>query len=319
MAERGFAAVGLTTRYAGNDSNLRTENCLLDIGSMVTHLRERGYEKIVLVGNSGGASIAPYYQAQAENPSVSNPPGGGPDLTAAALPPVDAVCMLMAHSGRPRLITEWLDPSIYDESRPFDRDPALDIYNTGSTLPFSAEFVERYRSGQTERNHRITRWAQSMLRTIDDSGPAGLNDFPFVVYGTYADPRALDAELDPNDREVGVSLWGPPAATNYFPAALGRYTTARSWLNQWSLEYALGDSLRWLPEVSVPVHIVYGTADNAAHSSHSTDMYAAVTGAPRKITAIEGATHYFSGQPSLLAHACDALATWAKNPSTESD
>ena len=54
------------------------ENCLLDIGSMVAHLRSIGYEKVVLIGNSGGASIVPYYQAQAESPSVTDPPGGGP-------------------------------------------------------------------------------------------------------------------------------------------------------------------------------------------------------------------------------------------------
>ena len=68
IAARGFAGVGLTTRYVGNDTALIMENCLLDIGSMVGHLRELGYEKVVLVGNSGGASIVPYYQAQAEQP-----------------------------------------------------------------------------------------------------------------------------------------------------------------------------------------------------------------------------------------------------------
>ena len=73
------------------------ENCLLDIGSMVAHLRSIGYEKVVLIGNSGGASIVPYYQAQAEAPSVTDPPGGGPDLTQAGLVPADAIGMLNAH------------------------------------------------------------------------------------------------------------------------------------------------------------------------------------------------------------------------------
>ena len=77
LATHGVAAIGLTTRYIGNDSNMRIENCLLDIGAIVTLLRERGYTRIVLVGNSGGAAIAPYYQAQAVAPTVSAPPGGG--------------------------------------------------------------------------------------------------------------------------------------------------------------------------------------------------------------------------------------------------
>jgi pimeloyl-ACP methyl ester carboxylesterase len=319
MAERGFAAVGLTTRYAGNDSNLRIENCLLDIGSMVGHLRERGYERIVLVGNSGGASIAPYYQAQAANPTVTNPPGGGPDLTAANLPEVDAVCMLMAHTGRARLITELLDPAIYDETRPFDRDPALDIYDKRNGPPYSAEFLDAYRAAQVARNRRITSRAEAALRDIEAHGPEGMDDFPFVVYGTYADPRNQDAAIEPSDREVGTSLWGAPAATNHSPSYLARYTTARSWLNQWSIDHSLGDAIRWLPELTVPVHVIYGTADNAAHPAHATDMYAAVTQAQRRLTAIPGATHYFGGQPDLLNQACDALADWINNPRASSE
>ena len=54
LAERGFGAIGLTTRYVGNDTALILENCLLDIGAMVGHLRDRGYGRVVLVGNSGG-------------------------------------------------------------------------------------------------------------------------------------------------------------------------------------------------------------------------------------------------------------------------
>src|SRR5438876_7241215 len=116
LAERGVGAVGLTTRYVGNDTALILENCLLDIGAMVAHLHgQLGYERVVLVGNSGGASIVPYYQAQALEPTVTDPPGGGPDLTSASLPPADAIVMFNAHPARARLCTEWLDPAIVDE------------------------------------------------------------------------------------------------------------------------------------------------------------------------------------------------------------
>ncbi|MEV8546840.1 hypothetical protein [Streptomyces sp. NPDC051572] len=59
LADRGCAGIGFTTRYVGNDTSLILENCLLDMGAMVRHLRDIGYEKVVLVGNSGGASIVP--------------------------------------------------------------------------------------------------------------------------------------------------------------------------------------------------------------------------------------------------------------------
>ena len=124
------------------------ENCLLDIGSMVAHLRSIGYEKVVLIGNSGGASIVPYYQAQAESPSVTDPPGGGPDLTQAGLVPADAIGMLNADPSRALVCAEWLDPAIIDEHQPFERDPALDMFDPVNGPPFSAEFIERYRAAQ---------------------------------------------------------------------------------------------------------------------------------------------------------------------------
>ncbi|BBC38495.1 uncharacterized protein SGFS_097890 [Streptomyces graminofaciens] len=309
LAQRGFAAVGLTTRYVGNDSSLVTENVLLDIASMVRHLREeRGYRRVVLVGNSGGASVVPYYQAQAQHATVTDPPGGGPDLTEYDLPPADAVVMLMAHSGRARLVTEWLDPAILDEASPFVRDPDLDMFDERNGPPYTPEFVARYRAAQVQRNRRISRWAEQMLRAVPD----GVDDFPFVVHGTYADLRSLDPGLEPSDREIGVSLWGDPFAANFLPAAIARYTTARSWLNQWSIDHAQGDALRWLPRSKVPVLIVYGTGDTAAHPQHALDMAAAAPEPLTTLVPIKSAGHYFQGQPELRDQACQHIAEWVR-------
>src|ERR1700730_5597116 len=148
LAERGFGAVGLTTRYVGNDTSLIMENCLLDMGAMVAHLRRSGYEKVILIGNSGGASIVPYYQAQAVAPSVTSPPGGGPDLTTAGLVPADGIAIFNTHPPPARLCTEWLDPAIVDEHQSFERDGSLDMYDSRNGPPFSAEFVQRYREAQ---------------------------------------------------------------------------------------------------------------------------------------------------------------------------
>src|SRR5947209_18694955 len=46
LAEAGVHALGLNTRYAGNDTNLVMENVLLDLGATVGALRERGYERV---------------------------------------------------------------------------------------------------------------------------------------------------------------------------------------------------------------------------------------------------------------------------------
>jgi pimeloyl-ACP methyl ester carboxylesterase len=314
LAARGLAGIGLTTRYVGNDTSLNMENCLLDMGSMVAHLRSLGYEKVVLVGNSGGASIVPYYQAQAESPSVTDPPGGGPDLTQAGLDPADAIAMLNAHSSRARIYTEMLDPAIIDEHQPFERDPSLDMYNPQNGPPYSAEFIERYRAAQLARNRRITTWAEAQLRVLQSSThhPDALDDLAFVVQGTMADLRMLDPAIDPSDRVVGTSPWGPPAAANYLPAGVGRCSTVRSWINQWSLDHSLGDSLRWLPDIEAPVLILNPTGDTLVPVALGRMMYEAVARAPKEIVELPGATHYFEGQPELLETALDALADWAE-------
>ncbi|HXZ61999.1 MAG TPA: hypothetical protein VEG62_04590 [Acidimicrobiales bacterium] len=314
MAERGFAAIGMTTRYAGNDTALIMENCLLDLGSMVAHLRASGYERVVLVGNSGGAAMVPYYQAQAVAPSVTSPPGGGPDLTEAGLVPADAIAMFNGHPSRARMCAEWLDPAIVDEHRPFDRDPSLDMYDPQNGPPYPAEFVQRYREAQLARNRRISAWAEAQLRLITAPGhfPEGLEDLAFTVQGTTADLRLLDGSIDPSDREVGTTPWGHPSVADYLPAGVGRCSTLRSWLNQWSLDHSLGDSLRWLPEITCPLWVGAGTGDPLVVPQAARQMYDAATKAsPRTWVEFKGATHYFEGQPDILVEALDALAAWA--------
>jgi pimeloyl-ACP methyl ester carboxylesterase len=305
LAERGFGAVGLTTRYVGNDTSLIMENCLRDMGAMVAFLRQRGYRKVVLVGNSGGASIVPYYQAQARKPSV-------PELLDAGLTPADALVLLNAHPSRARLSTEWLDPAIVDEHQPFERDPELDMYDPRNGPPYPPAFVERYRAAQLARNRRISAWAEAQLRTLASPGhPEGLEDLAFVVHGTGADLRFLDATIDPSDRQVGVTLWGPPRVANHMPAGISRVTTLRAWLNQWSIDHTNADSLRWLPEIDVPLTVLLGTADPTVLPAMAQQMHDAATGAPvRDLHYVQGATHYFEGQPELLDEALDHIAAF---------
>jgi pimeloyl-ACP methyl ester carboxylesterase len=310
LAERGFGAIGFTTRYVGNDTSLIMENCLMDIGAMVRYLFDRGYASVVLVGNSGGASIVPYYQAQARHPTVTDPPGGGPDLTAAALTAADAIVMLNAHPSRATLSTEWLDPAIIDEQHALARKPSLDMYNPENGPPFPPEFVARYRDAQVARNRRITAWAREQLGRLGTGGygPPGLEDLAFLVQGTAADLRFLDPSIDPSDREVGRTLWGPPQVANYMPAGISRVTTLRSWINQWSIDDTNADSLRWLPEIDVPVGVVLGTADVSVLPAMAQRMHDAATRAPgRDLQFVKGGAHYFEGQPELLHEALDHI------------
>ena len=137
-----------------------------------------------------------------------------------------------------------------------------------------------------------------------------MDDLAFVVQGTCADLRFFDGSLDPSDRLIGVSLWGPPAIANYLPAGISRCSTLRSWLNQWSVDHTLGDALRWLPEIEVPVRVVVGTADPVVTPEMAHQMHDASTKAPASLQLVKGATHYFEGQPDQLAEALDDLAGW---------
>jgi pimeloyl-ACP methyl ester carboxylesterase len=319
LAELGVASVGVTTRYLGNDSALLVENCLLDVGAVVRTIRSLGYDRVVLVGNSGGGGLAALYQAEAEQPSIkSTPSGDGPDITIAELPQVDVVSFFMAHPGRATVLTEYLDPAIEDEQLPFRRRRELDMFEPSNGPPYRQDFIERYRAAQVDRNRRITRWVWEQLAALEAQcrradGRKGAfvrpDDLPFVVHGTAADPRFLDLSLDPSDREPGT-LWGPSWVANYMPATLAHTCSLRSWLSQWSIDHSRADAVRELSRVSVPVQVIYGTADQAAFPSHAHAIHDASMAKSKELLAITGANHYFSGQPELAHEACEHIVRW---------
>lgn len=309
LARRGVTAVGMNTRYLGNDSALITENCVLDVGAGVRYLKDNGFDKVVLMGNSGGGGLVTLYQSQAEQPSITaTPAGDAPDLTQADLPMADGVICAMAHPGRAAVYTEWLDPAIVDEERPFERDPELDAFDPRNTRPYSPEFIERYRAAQVERNRRITAWVRQRLEELEAQGD-GLQDLPFTVHGTCADLRFLDETIEPSDREPGT-LWGDPWVANFLPASLGHNTSLRSWLSQWSIDDSNADGPYHLGRVSVPVLVAYGTADNAAFPAHGKALFAGVQHEAKELFEIGGANHYFKGQPQLLERFADKVVDW---------
>jgi fermentation-respiration switch protein FrsA (DUF1100 family) len=93
------------------------------------------------------------------------------------------------------------------------------------------------------------------------------------------------------------------------PAGIGRYSTCRSWLNQWSVDHTFGNAMQWLPGVQVPVLIEYGTADVTVLPHMGEEMQAAAGEGAERI-AVPGAGHYFEGTPDLLEQALDGMAEW---------
>lgn len=311
-AGRGVDAVAMTTRYIGNDSVLLLENCVLDIAAVIGKLRLEGYEKVVLVGNSGGGGLIALYQEQARKPTITSSPGGaGPDLTQSDLPPADALVTLMAHPGRANLLVEMLDPAIRDESDPFDRDPSLDLFADDRVPPFAPTWLAMYRKAQVERNHRITDLAEAQISRLAERSGRTVMDAPMVVHATCADPRNLDLGIDPSDREPGT-LWGEPAVANLIPTTLGHFTSLQSWLSQWSLRTSHGDGPTRMRSVEVPVHVIYGTADQACFPEHARQLYDGVMHDRKRFTAIEGGKHYLNGQPELTKQMAEILVDWTR-------
>ena len=224
LAKLGVHTIYCNTRYRGNDTALIMERAVMDFGACIRHAKEKlGYTKVYLGGWSGGGAQSLFYQAEAQDPRVTHTPAGDPyDLTAANFVPADGVLLLAAHLSRNLTLTEWMDPSIEDESRPFVRNSKWNLYAAdGPKPPYSTDFIAEYRARQIRRNRRITTWAQDELAALKDAG-LDQHERCFTVQGTMADPRWLDPLVDPNDRQPYHCMLGDPFVVNDGPVGLAQ-------------------------------------------------------------------------------------------------
>ena len=307
----GVHVLACDGRYRGVDSALNMEKVTLDLGNAVRHAKEKlGYKKVVLLGWSGGGSLSAFYQSQAENPTVtSSPCGGGPDLTKADFIPADGLILMAAHISRHGTLTQWMDASITDEQNPETRDASLDLYGDEIKPPYDDDFLTRYRAAQIARNRKITAWVKDKLQDLAAKGREN-EEFAFVTHGTMADPRWLDPKVDPNERKPGWCYLGDPQIVNNGPVGLARFSTLRSWLSQWSYDDANADGPKSLSHVSTPVLVVGNTADDACTPSHTQALFDAVGHANKEMHEIQGATHYYLGQPELAAQSAQLACDW---------
>jgi pimeloyl-ACP methyl ester carboxylesterase len=313
LAARGVACMGLNSRYAGNDTLLLMERVIQDLGAGVQFLRAQGYDKVVLVGNSGGASLAAFYQAQAEHLTIERMVDGDPaGLSPQDLPPVQGLALCAAHEGRSFLMRNWIDPSLTDEHDGLSVDPALDLYDPRNGPPYGHDFLLRFRSAQQARYERVDQWVRERLALLrGQAAPGSPRDEVFVVYRTHADPRFLDLSIDANDRQAG-SVWGNGAAgaraVNYAASQMGRITSLTAWLSQWSPQ-SRADGPSNLARTSVPALLCTYTADQSTFPSTQAAWLGAGAERIRNLD-IRGGNHYLGGQPALVEQVADAMAEW---------
>ena|SRR5206468_3367473 len=312
-ALHGAHVLCAASRYAKNDAALIMEKVLLDLGAYVRHAKdELGYRKIVIVGWSGGGSLALFYQSQAENPTITTTPAGDPvDIKSAGLIPADALIFQAAHISRAQLLLESIDPSVRQENDPDDRISELDIYDPANPNqpPFSADFIAQYREAQRARIDRIRAWVWDTLERLKRRNTGEL-ERGFVTHRTFADPRFIDSAIDPNDRKPRWSYLGNPATANTGPVALGRFSTLRSWLSQWSIQDSRADGVACAAHIRAPFLAIENSADDAVPQPHTGRIHQAAASTDKTFHVIKGGTHYYAGQPEQLAEAITLQRRW---------
>lgn len=260
LAATGATAIGVDTRFVDDARSLCFAHAVADVGAAVAHARSVA-DRVVLVGHSGGGPLMALYQSWAENGAPTTTPCKRPtELTAARLPPADALVLIAAHPSRAAILQGWIDPSIRNESDPSDRDPDLELYTR--VAPLDRAWVQHYRDAQVRRLERIERWA---LHTLSNLTPT--DDPSFTIWRTFADPRFVDGTLDPNDRRLGMTPFGPPEGVNRSPKGLARHHTVRGFIDQWGPSTTSADGPARLAETRVPVRSIELGADSIVFPS----------------------------------------------------
>lgn len=322
LAEAGFAVLGRAARWVNNDVDTVHETLMLDMAAGVRYLRDEvGCEQVILVGNSGGGTLASMYQWQAR----TAPPGrladtaaGHPlDLNTADLPPADGIAIIAGHRGEGQVLLKYIDPSVVDEGDPVAADPELDMYDPANgfreppqSSSYSAEFSARYRAAQRERVRRLDAVARDLVAQenaaeaaaplLERTDPAAARRLRrragrathMVIYRTAADLAATDLSIEPDDRVVGSYLSKRPDRENYGGPGFARYMTPRGWLSTWSALSTRADTMACLRQISDPLLFVHYAGDEGLRMSEASAIVEASAAADKELVIVRHADHY---------------------------
>ena len=128
-----------------------------------------------------------------------------------------------------------------------------------------------------------------------------------------ADPRFLDGTLDPNHRVIGQCYMGHPETVNTGPIGLARFSTLRAWLSQWSPADTKAHGEKSAQSISVPFLALEHSADDAVPAAHTRMVFDVVRSTDKEMHVIDGASHYFVGQPELLQSTAELTLQWLRS------
>ena len=339
LLDAGYGCMGANLRSLNNDEDCLHEKLLIDIAAYMAWLRERGVEKIVLLGNSGSGSLFAFYQSQAKkslDARVKILPDGRPSfLDRTDLLAGDGVIFMAAHAGQGRIMNEVIDPSVIDEADPLRTDDALDMYHpsNGFREPpewsrYAQDFVERYRAAQLARVRRIDDMARALIANAADAGQRRESDSfselsanaqrdmrrreafePMIlVYRTMANLHYADNTLDPSSRGYGSLLSPRPDLMNFQRLGFARVVTPQGWLSTWLGLSSNADIAKTGPDVTEPTVVINADRDLDVYpNTHSRLIFDTIQSADKQYWNFDDALHYFeadegeAGNPSLDA------------------
>jgi hypothetical protein len=334
LVSAGIACWMQGPRAVGNDLRLEHELAVQDVAAGVIQVRRLGFRDVVLVGNSGGASLFAFYNQQARLPPrerIEKTPAGRPTkLAQAELPAVDGFVFLAPHPGQGQLLRDCIDPSVVDEGDPFSVDASLDPWSRengfrpaeegGAT--YSAAFIGRYRAAQSARVARLDAFAHEQLadrrraREVGGKSPRAAFAGIFQVWRTDADLRCFDLSLDPSDRKWG-SVWGAdPVASNYGSLGFGRVCTPESWLSTWSAISSRASFAQCGSALERPSLLIEYTGDNTVFPTVADSIFASIGSADKTRRRIRGNHHGHAlraGEPSGQELAGATIVEWVSD------
>jgi hypothetical protein len=214
LANRGFATLGIRTRFGNSSAAVDFEQIALDIRNGIRFLKSKGHTKIILIGHSGGGPSTSYYQALLENgPSycqgpkkITECPFTGAEFTPADR--ADGIVFLDAHPGVGVNQLRSLNGSVVNEDQPFGpaTNPTLDPfdpnngYNELGDSIYSDHFVDKYSQAQSRRMNGLIKDAQQIAKKIgkgqiETADPDDLTQHPFPIFRANARMVQLSTEV----------------------------------------------------------------------------------------------------------------------------
>jgi hypothetical protein len=333
LVEAGFAAFCQNSRWLGNDATLIHERLLLDVAAGLRAMRER-FDRVILLGNSGGGSLYTFYLSQALAPAgerLRDTAAGDPlDLNRFDLPAADAMVYLAAHPGEGHFLGRAIDASLVEEGDPLSCDPLLDLYDpaNGFAEPpkpsrYAADFLDRYRAAQRDRVGRLDAIARQRVACkaaararaasgggVADQRAAIATDY-MLIYRTEADPRCVDPSLDPSARSYGSLFTHRPDLLNYGPTGFARVLTPEAWLSTWSASASRAEIAKTGSRMTLPALHVRYAGDNAIFPGDAA-LIAGSLGTSDLETAEVAGDHYGFPAESGRDEAAAVIVDWLK-------